>query len=60
MYVKPIMEEITISDKHSNHKGQTVTTKLQGTNPEFAFIWINDVCYTLSKSANTFKLKKTK
>lgn len=38
--------------------GLTLNVDLQGTNPEFGFIFINDVCYTLVKKGKTFQLKK--
>jgi len=57
------METIEIANAHSTHRGNNyIKVKSQGTNPVFTFIWINDVCYTLSKSTNgkNFHLKKTK
>ena len=56
------METIRISNVHSNQKGTVTEIKAHGTNPVFGFVWINDECYTLKKSANgrTFKLEKTK
>lgn len=53
---------IKISNGHSSIKNPTFEVKLQGTNPTFGFIWINDEIYEISKSNNSksFQIKKVK
>ena len=53
--------EITIANAHSEHKPtQKIKVKLEGGSPYFAYIWIDDILYVLTKGSRTVKIKKLK
>ena len=49
------------STKHTE-KTQAIDLKLMGGSPYFAYIWIDDVCYTIRRTyrSKSFKIEKTK
>ena len=60
------MKNVTIATAHSSRmesdKGKELTVDLHGGNPYFAYIWIDDVCYSLRKKGNghIFTINKPK
>ena len=59
------METIRIATAHSSHMkdskhNQEITIDLIGSSPQFQFIWIDDVCYSIRKTARTLSIHKTK
>jgi hypothetical protein len=53
--------KLTITDAHSeNRPKQKFDVELMGGCPWFAYIWINDVCYTITEGERTVKIRKTK
>lgn len=56
-------QKLIIADVHStketpnNPRHQLVIT-LEGGNPWFAYIWIDDVCYAITKGQRTVKIRK--
>lgn len=55
------MRTINLSNGAQDKTRKFLQIQRIGTNPEFGFIWIDDVCYTISKKANgkTYTIKKT-
>lgn len=57
------MKKIVIALTHSTHsyeKPHKLEVELQGGSPWFAYIWIDDVCYTIYKTNRGVTIKKTK
>ena len=55
------MKQLTIATEHSVHSPkQFITINLMGGSPYFNYIWINDVCYTVTKTDRSVKIHKTK
>ena len=55
-------ERLTIATEHSlkrTEETQAINLELMGGDPYFAFIWINDTCYTVSKKPRGFEIVKT-
>ncbi len=53
---------VTISKKHSSHaksSDEKLVIEVQGGSPWFAYIWIDDKMYTLTKGERSVKIKKT-
>ena len=53
---------VTIADEHSRQRPkQFMTIELEGGDPWFAHIWINDECYCISRydtdAGNGFKIE---
>lgn len=51
---------VTLSNVHSNFHGKNLFIELQGGSPWFGYVWIDDVCYTIVKTARGYKLQKSK
>jgi len=50
---------LTLSDAHSeNHPTAQVNITLEGGSPSFGYLWINDVCYTITEG-RTVKIRQT-
>lgn len=41
-------------------KAKTIYLKLIGGSPYFGYIWIDDVCYTVTQTSRSIQIKKTK
>ena len=56
------MKTIKITNAHSDHKPtQVMNLSLEGGSPWFAYIWIDDVLYTLTMGdKKVVKIKRTK
>jgi len=53
---------VTISKKHSKYtksSDEKLVIELQGGSPWFAYIWIDDKIYTLTKGERSVKIRKT-
>ena len=53
-------KQIKISSDHSNFNKNFISIELQGGSPWFGHIWIDDVCYTVVKTAKKYNIRKTK
>ena len=54
---------IKICTVHSNYQtkqDQEINLKMQGGSPLFAYLWIDDVLYTVTKTIKQVNFKKTK
>jgi len=54
---------IKIATEHSTHhteKTQAIHLEMAGGSPWFAYLWIDDVCYTVRKKEKSVQLVKTK
>ena len=54
---------IKIATEHSINRikeTQEINLKMQGGSPYFAYLWIDDVIYTLTKTDRNIKITKTK
>lgn len=58
------MKKVTIASMHSNFLNtaeySAVKIPLIGGCPYFCYIWIDDTCFTLVKTARGYKIHKTK
>lgn len=55
-----IVRILTLSTTHSEHHGKNLFIALQGDNPVFGYIWIDDIQYEIIKGKRTVSLKKVK
>jgi len=52
-------KEIIIAESHSQQKPkQKIVLNLEGGSPWFAYIWIDDECYVLTKGSRIAHIKK--
>lgn len=52
---------LTIADAHStNRPKQKVTLQMEGGDPWFAYIWINDTCFSVTRRDGSRYLKITR
>ena len=54
---------LKIATKHSSRiPRKQIKVKLEGGSPWFAYIWLDDVCYTIRKhdTGRVYKIEKTK
>jgi hypothetical protein len=60
------MKRVTFATCHSQNIALQAEVKpaisipLEGGSPYFGYIWIDDVCYTIIKTAHGYKIHKTK
>lgn len=52
-------KSILISANSPTDTRVSIQVKLQGGNPWFGYIWIDDLCYTIIKGPRSIKLHKT-
>ena len=52
------MKKILISADNPNKNRVSIPVELQGGDPWFGFIWIEDICFIILKTKNSYKIKK--
>jgi len=58
-------KRITFATCHSSHIAEqtevkpAISIEMQGHNPEFGYVWIDDTCYTVYKGSKVIRVKLT-